>query len=65
MMSCLIILTKCSDLGLFKGSVQMYSGWHVVNIDLQPLGLKSDRKKGGFRGLKFNILNLTFILHQK
>ncbi len=29
------------------GYVQMYSGRHVVDIDLQPLGLKSDRKDGG------------------
>ncbi len=29
------------------GSVPVYSGKHVVNIDFQPLGLKSDRKGGG------------------
>jgi|LakMenEpi03Aug12_release.lakeMendotaPanAssembly.Ray.scaffolds.fasta_scaffold447771_1 hypothetical protein len=46
MMYCLIILSRCSDLGLFWGSVQVDSGRHVDNIDLQPLGLKSDRKEG-------------------
>jgi hypothetical protein len=45
-------------IGLFWGSMQVYSGRHVVNIDLHPLSLKSDRKEGGFRGLKFKILNL-------
>ncbi len=55
MMSCLIILSKCSDLGLFWGSVQVYSGRLAVNIDLQPFSLKSDRKEGGFWGLKFKI----------
>jgi hypothetical protein len=58
MMSCLIIISKCSDLGLFWGSVQVYSGGHVVNIALQPLGLKSDQKEGGFEGLKFKFLNI-------
>jgi hypothetical protein len=42
MMSCLIILSKCPDLCLFWGSVQMHSGRHVVNTDFQPLGLKRD-----------------------
>ena len=37
------------------GYVQMYSGRHVVDIDFQPLGLKSDRKEEGFWGLKFKI----------
>jgi hypothetical protein len=32
MMSCLIILSKCPDLCLFWGSVQMHSGWHVVGM---------------------------------
>jgi hypothetical protein len=27
----------------------------VVNIDFQPMGLKSHRKEGGFLGLKFKI----------
>jgi hypothetical protein len=30
------------------------------NIDSQPLGLKSDRKEGGFWGLKFKIEVFTF-----
>jgi hypothetical protein len=47
MMSCWIILSKCQAFGLFWGSVQVYSGRHVVNIDFQPLGLKSYRKGGG------------------
>jgi hypothetical protein len=57
MMSCLIILLNCQDLGLFWGSVQMYSGRDVVNIDFQPLGLKNDHKEGGggFWGLKYKI----------
>ncbi len=50
MISCMIILSKCSDLGLFLGSVQVYSGRHVVYMDLQPLSLKSDRKEGGIQG---------------
>jgi hypothetical protein len=29
------------------GYVQMYLGRHVVDIDFQPLGLKSDCKEGG------------------
>ncbi len=53
MMSCLIILSKCQDLCLFWGSVQMYSGRHVFYIDFQLLGLKRDRKEGGrFWGLQ-------------
>jgi hypothetical protein len=51
-MSCLIILSKCPDLGLYWGSVEVYSGQHVVDIDFQPLGLKSDCKERGFWGLK-------------
>ncbi len=50
MISCLIFLSKCSDLGLFWGSVQVYSGRHVVYFDLQHLSLKSDRKEGGIQG---------------
>jgi hypothetical protein len=34
------------------GSVKMHSGWLAVNIDLQPLGLESDRKEGGIMGTK-------------
>ncbi len=34
------------------------SGRLAVNIDLQSLGLKSDRKEGGFLGLKIYNLNL-------
>jgi hypothetical protein len=30
------IMGLCADV--------QYSGWHVVDIDFQPLGLKSDRK---------------------
>jgi hypothetical protein len=30
--------------------VEVYSGRHVVDIDFQPLGLKSDRKEGGGGG---------------
>jgi hypothetical protein len=51
MMSCVIILLKCSDLGLFLGSVQVYSGQHVVNIDFQHfLGSEKCRKEGGIQG---------------
>jgi hypothetical protein len=50
MMSCLIILSKCQDVCLFWGYVQMYSGRHVVDIDFQPLCLKSDHKEGWIRG---------------
>ncbi len=31
----------------------MHSGRHVVDIDFQPLGLKSDLKERVFRGLNF------------
>ncbi len=55
MMSCLIILSKCQDLYIFWGYVQMYLGQHIVDINFQPLGLKSDRKEGGFWGLKSKI----------
>jgi hypothetical protein len=65
MMSCLIILSKCQDLGLFWGFVQMHSGRHVVNIDLQSLGLKSDRNEGGILGLKFKIQIFTFSQHKQ
>jgi hypothetical protein len=34
----------------FYGYVQMYSGRHVVEIDLQPLGLKSESKEWGIQG---------------
>jgi hypothetical protein len=44
MLSC---LSNVQDLGLFWGSVQVYSGQHIVNIDFQPLALKSHRKEGG------------------
>jgi hypothetical protein len=42
--------------------MQMHSKRHVVNIDFQPLGLKSDRKEGGGRdswdwNLKFKSLH--------
>ncbi len=47
MVSCLNFLTKCQNLCLFWGYVQMYSGRHVGNIDFRPLGLKSDCKGGG------------------
>jgi hypothetical protein len=33
-------------------SVQMHSGRFAVNIDLQTLGLKSDRKEEGILGTK-------------
>jgi hypothetical protein len=42
----------------------MYSGRHVVSIDFQLLGLKSDRKEGGILGteiLNFNLLNFCNI----
>ncbi len=55
MLSCLIIFSNCPDLCLIWGSLQMHSGRLVVNIDFQPLGLKSDCKKGVFWGLKFKI----------
>ncbi len=55
MMSCLIILSKCPDLWLFWGSVKIYSGRHVVNINFQNLGLKSDREEGEILELKFII----------
>jgi hypothetical protein len=48
----LIIQSKCPDLCLFWGSMQTHLGRHAVNIDFQLLGLKSDRKEGGFWGLK-------------
>jgi hypothetical protein len=51
-MSCLIILSKYQGLCLFWGSVQMHSGRPAVNIDFQPLGLKSDRKEGRILGTK-------------
>jgi hypothetical protein len=35
-----------------------------VDIDFQPLGLKSDRKKGGFWGLKLKNLNLHIFITQ-
>jgi hypothetical protein len=38
------ILSKCQDLCFFWGYVQMYSGRHLVDIDFQALGPKSDRK---------------------
>ncbi len=59
-MSCLIILSKCQDLGLYWGSVE------VVDIDFQPLGLKSDRNEGGWDSgeLKFKILIFTFSQHK-
>jgi hypothetical protein len=69
MMSCLIILSKCQDLCLFLGYVWAYSGRHVVDIDFQPLGLKSGCKEGGFWGLRFKNLNLhiftTQTIHNK
>ncbi len=43
----------------------MHSGRHVVNIDLQPLGLKSDRNEGGILGLKFKIQIFTFSQHKQ
>jgi hypothetical protein len=68
MMSCLIILSKCPYLCLFLRSVQMHSGRHPVNIDFQPLGLKSDRKEGAggilgakkfkFKSLHFHNINI-------
>jgi hypothetical protein len=50
------------DVCLFWGSVQMHSGWHAVNIDFQPLGLKvtARRGEGGILGtiyLKFKSLH--------
>ncbi len=47
MIFCLVIVSKLKDLCLFYGYVQMYSGWHVIIIDFQLLGLKSDRQGGG------------------
>jgi hypothetical protein len=47
-----IILSKCPYFCLFWGSVQMHSGLRVVNIDFQPLGMKSVHKEGEFWGLK-------------
>jgi hypothetical protein len=47
MMSSLIILSKCPDLGLSWGSIEVYSGRRVVDIDFQPLGLKIERKEEG------------------
>ncbi len=49
---------------LFWSYVQMYSGRHVVIIDFQLLGLKSDHKEGGILGteiLHFNLLNFPNI----
>ncbi len=63
-MSCLIILSKCQDLGLYLGSVEVYSGQHVV--DFQPLGLKSDRNEGGgiLGNWNLKILIFTFLQHK-
>ncbi len=56
---CLVFICVKASLGFMPiwGYVQMYSGRHVVVIDFQPLGLKSDRKErvGRFSGLKFKI----------
>jgi hypothetical protein len=49
-MSCLIVLSKCPDLCLFWGSMQLHSGRLQVNIDFQSLSPKSDRKEGGDSG---------------
>ncbi len=48
-MSCLIILSKCSTLRAILGFCAgvFRAAYTVVNIDFQPLGLKSDRKGGG------------------
>jgi hypothetical protein len=43
---------KCPYFCLFWGSVQMHSGLRVVNIDFQPLGMKSDHKEAEFWGQK-------------
>jgi hypothetical protein len=66
MMSCLIILSKCPDLCLFWGSMQIDSGRHQVNIDFQPLSLKSDRKEAGILGTKNLIFkSFTFLQHKQ
>ncbi len=71
MIFCLINLSKCQDLCLSRGSVKFYLGLHVVNIDFQPLGLKSDHKEGGggnsgdrnkkFKSLHFHNINTSDI----
>ncbi len=62
-LSCLIILLNVQIYAFsrfmpFLGSVQMYSGQHVVNIDFLPLGWKSDCKEGGILGINISNLNL-------
>jgi hypothetical protein len=55
MMTGLIILSKCQDLCLFWVYVPdvFSAGSHVVDIDFQPLGLKSDHKEGVIMGTEF------------
>jgi hypothetical protein len=47
MMFGLINISKYHDLCLVWGYVQMYSGQHIVIIDSQLLGLKSELKERG------------------
>jgi hypothetical protein len=53
--------------------VEVYSGRHVVDIDFEPLALKSDRKEGGgflgnqnlkFKSLHFHNINTLDISTQ-
>ncbi len=45
--------------------MQVYSGRHIVNIDFQPLGLKTDGKERGILRTEVENLNLHILTMQQ